>query len=107
VKNIGNQEQTFSCCNQTLKDSTGKSYSSSDDAEEALYNANNPNGTANPLMAEVNPGNAVDMPCVYDLPMGTTPAAVKLHDSAFSRGATVTLPQPSAAPSSQTSNPVG
>jgi hypothetical protein len=42
-------------------------------------------------MAEVNPGNAVDIACVYDLPMGTTPAAIELHDSALSGGATVKL----------------
>ncbi|MBV8348235.1 MAG: DUF4352 domain-containing protein, partial [Mycolicibacterium sp.] len=86
VKNVGNQEQTFFCSDQKLKDSTGKSYSSSDDAEQALYNATNPKGNGNPLIAEVNPGNAVDIACVYDLPMGTTPAAIELHDSNFSGG---------------------
>lgn len=39
----------------------------------------------------INPGNSVDGTLVFDVPEGLAPAAVELHDSPFSGGATVTL----------------
>jgi len=47
-----------------------------------------PNGDA--FLSNINSGNQVQVPSVFT-PPGTQPTAVKLHDSAFSGGATVTL----------------
>jgi hypothetical protein len=45
----------------------------------------------NPLVASINPGNSVDEQLVYDLPVGTQPAAIELRDSTLLGGATVKL----------------
>ena len=44
-------------------------------------------------MAAINPGNAVDTAVVFDVPQGVQPAAIELHESMLSGGATVELPQ--------------
>ncbi|WP_179272875.1 MULTISPECIES: DUF4352 domain-containing protein [unclassified Rhodococcus (in: high G+C Gram-positive bacteria)] len=40
---------------------------------------------------QINPGNALDTTVVFDVPAGTVPAEIELHDSAFSGGTTVAL----------------
>lgn len=40
---------------------------------------------------EINPGNTVTMPVVFDMPAGAVPDAIELHDSMFSGGVTVSL----------------
>lgn len=60
----------------------GKTYSNDDMVEAS------PNGDA--FLSNINSGNQVQVPSVFT-PPGTQPTAVKLHDSAFSGGATVTL----------------
>jgi hypothetical protein len=84
VKNIGNEAQTFFPSNQKLKDNAGKSYSDDLTAEEALSQGNS-------ILDDINPGLSVDRAVVFDVPQGTEPAAIELHDSAFSDGATVKL----------------
>ncbi|WP_375336069.1 DUF4352 domain-containing protein [Nocardia sp. SYP-A9097] len=40
---------------------------------------------------DLNPGFAVDRVVYFDVPVGTTPATMVFHDSAFSGGAKVAL----------------
>jgi hypothetical protein len=84
VKNIGDKAQTLFSANQkVLVD--GKEYSADDAA--TLYAA--PNGQG--WLSEINPDNSVNGKIVFDLPKGVTPIIAKLHDSAYSGGATVKL----------------
>lgn len=48
-------------------------------------------GSDIPAWDNINPGNAVDVSLVYDMPAGAVPARIELHDSMFSGGATVEL----------------
>ncbi|MEV0359006.1 DUF4352 domain-containing protein [Nocardia sp. NPDC050697] len=43
------------------------------------------------IVTEVNPGNSVDVTVVFDVPAGSVPATLELHDSAFSGGAKVAI----------------
>lgn len=43
------------------------------------------------FLNEINPGSAVKGTLVFDMPKGTQPASIELHDSPFSDGVTVRL----------------
>lgn len=43
------------------------------------------------FLNEINPGNTVKGVLVFDMPKGTTPASIELHDSMLSGGVTVSL----------------
>lgn len=43
------------------------------------------------FLEEINPGNTVKGTLVFDMPKGTEPASIELHDSPFSDGITVQL----------------
>lgn len=43
------------------------------------------------FLEEINPGLSIDGIIVWDVPAGSTPDRLELHDSAFSGGVTVTL----------------
>jgi len=38
---------------------------------------------------DINPGNSIDATASFDLPVGTPPGEIELHDSAFSGGVEV------------------
>ncbi|WP_131726599.1 DUF4352 domain-containing protein, partial [Mycobacteroides immunogenum] len=61
----------------------GKTFSA--DSTASMYIGNDA------LMAEINPGNKIDVQVAFDVPVGTEPDQVKLHDSAFSGGVAVDL----------------
>ncbi|WP_078344618.1 DUF4352 domain-containing protein [Mycobacteroides chelonae] len=82
VTNIGDKPQTFFAENQKLI-AGGKTFSA--DSTASMYLGNDA------LMAEINPGNKVEVQVAFDVPVGTEPDQVKLHDSAFSGGAAVNL----------------
>lgn len=44
---------------------------------------------SNNTTAQINPGLAIDTALAFDVPVGTVPDGIQLHDSAFSGGVTV------------------
>ncbi|WP_435830900.1 DUF4352 domain-containing protein [Microtetraspora glauca] len=84
VKNIGDEAQSFAGDAQKLLDASGKEYSA--DSEAALYL-----GESKSLYEQVNPGNSVRGVVLFDVPKGTEPVAIELHDSVFSGGVKVSL----------------
>ncbi|MGV0677980.1 DUF4352 domain-containing protein [Mycolicibacterium fortuitum] len=85
VQNIGDRAQGFSPSNQKLIDTQGRSFESDSSAQIALGDSDIP------VWDDINPGNAVDVSLVYDMPVGAAPARIELHDSMFSGGVTVEL----------------
>ncbi|MBU8808836.1 DUF4352 domain-containing protein [Mycolicibacterium goodii] len=85
VQNIGDRPQGFSPSNQKLIDTEGRSFETDTSAQIALDD----NDIA--VWDNINPGNTVDVSLVYDMPVGSVPASIELHDSMFSGGATVNL----------------
>ncbi len=43
------------------------------------------------LAGDINPGNAIQVKAAFDVPPGTVPSELEVHDSMFSGGATVRL----------------
>ncbi|MBN7355481.1 Mpr protein [Mycobacteroides abscessus subsp. abscessus] len=82
VTNIGDKPQTFFAENQKLI-AGGKTFSADSTASSYLVDDS--------LMTEINPGNKIDVQVAFDVPVGTEPDQVKLHDSAFSGGVAVNL----------------
>lgn len=85
VENIGDESQVFFDSEQKVKDEKGRQHSA--DTAAALYLEDN----QNVWLEEINPGNTVKGSLIYDLPAGSTPAEIELHDSMFSGGVTVDL----------------
>ena len=85
ITNIGDQPQSFFPQNQKLIDEAGRQYASDTMATVAM------NSNANAIIVEMNPGFSAKLWVLFDVPPGTEIAAMELHDSAFSGGATVTL----------------
>ncbi|MPQ96560.1 DUF4352 domain-containing protein [Modestobacter sp. I12A-02628] len=84
VQNTGDEAQSFFGDNQTLLNAEGQEFSS--DPSAAIYLAD-----SSSLYSEINPGNTLNSKIIFDVPAGTTPTAIELHDSAFSGGVTVNL----------------
>lgn len=85
VKNIGDQQQTFSESDQKLLNNAKQQYSA--DTTATLYNSNN----SDAFLAQINPGNTVEGVLVFDIPKDQTPVTAELHDSPFSSGVKVSL----------------
>lgn len=85
VTNIGKEAQSFSGSDQKLIDVNGAEYS--DDASAAM----SVNAGTRMWLEQINPGNGVSGTVVFDVPPGTQPAAIELHDSSFSGGVKVML----------------
>ncbi|MGQ4600352.1 DUF4352 domain-containing protein [Nocardia sp. R6R-6] len=82
VTNTGDRPQTYFGDNQKLVDDGGRVFGNDTRAELNL-NAH--------LVSEINPGNKISVILAFDVPEGTTPAAVEFHDSMFSGGARVAV----------------
>ena len=80
VTNIGTEPQTFFASFNTLFDGT-TTYQSDDEAWIYLGNT----------LADLNPGDSIDTAVVFDVPDGTQPMSVELHDGPLSDGVTVDL----------------
>ncbi|CCG04345.1 DUF4352 domain-containing protein [Blastococcus saxobsidens] len=84
ITNIGNEAQSFFGDNAKLFNAEGQQFSA--DSEAAIYLED-----SSSLYEEINPGNTLSSKVIFDVPAGTTPTAIELHDSAFSGGVTVDL----------------
>ena len=84
VTNIGDSAQLLADSSQKLRDSKGREFST--DTAAAIYLKDN-----KVFLNEINPGNSVKGTLVFDMPKGTEPASLELHDSPFSDGVTVQL----------------
>jgi hypothetical protein len=85
VENVGNAGQLLLDGVQKAYDTAGSPYGS-DSSAGVIANA----GTS-VWINVVNPGNTVLGTIVFDLPDGAQVGRLELHDSAFSRGVTVTI----------------
>ncbi len=84
ITNIGNEAQSFLGGNATLFNAQGQEFSS--DSEAAIYLED-----SSSLYEEINPGNTLASKVVFDVPAGTVPSSIELHDSMLSGGVTVNL----------------
>lgn len=82
VSNIGDEQRTFYANNQKLIDSQGREFESEFWAAEALNDQ---------ISVDLNPGFTITFQVPFDVPPGTVPTSIELHDSAFSGGVTMTL----------------
>jgi len=81
VTNIGEEARSFSATNQKLIDSAGRVYSANSGADLWM----------NKGTGEINPGNHIQVTSAFDVPPGTVPAELEVHDSMFSGGVKVHL----------------
>ncbi|USH45323.1 hypothetical protein SEA_RUTHIEJR_45 [Mycobacterium phage Ruthiejr] len=81
VKNIGDEARSFSGTNQKLLDRTGREYDANSEADMWM----------NPGTGDINPGNQIEVRVAFDVPPGTQPAELALHDSMFSGGARLAI----------------
>lgn len=80
VTNVGTEPQTFFSSFNTLSDGTTE-FTSDDEAWIYLGNT----------LADLNPGDSIDTAVVFDVPVGTDPQSISLHDGPFSDGVVVGL----------------
>jgi|SRR5450756_655451 hypothetical protein len=86
VRNIGDKAQTVADSNQHLYDAGGRRFDT--DTMAGIY----ANGAGSQVfITPINPGNSINGTLVFDVPAGTTPTTIELHDSAFSGGTKVSL----------------
>ncbi|MEU8264267.1 DUF4352 domain-containing protein [Micromonospora sp. NPDC048999] len=85
VKNIGKKAQMFDGSSQKAYAGDGTEYSS--DSGASLY----ANKNAETFLNDINPGNQVTGVVVFDIPKDVKLTKLKLHDSPFSGGVTVSL----------------
>jgi hypothetical protein len=85
VTNTGDQPQSFFVQNQKLIDTAGREYAADTMASYAM----NPSDST--MVIDMNPGFSLTVKVPFDVPPGAQPAAVVVHDSAFSGGAKVNL----------------
>jgi hypothetical protein len=85
VKNVSDSPQTFLINNVQLKDAQGRSYDA--DSTATIYAAPN----AQTWIANINPGNTVEGPIVFDIPTGAAPTTLVAKDSLFSGGVAIAL----------------
>ncbi len=81
VTNIGDQAQSYFGTNQKLVDTSGREYEANSSADM----------WANKGTGDINPGNSIQVQAAFDVPPGTQPAELEVHDSMFSGGAKVRL----------------
>ncbi|SIS05367.1 DUF4352 domain-containing protein [Williamsia sterculiae] len=84
IRNTGDKAQSFDVSSQKLLSGSGTQYSADSQATISF-------DSGNTFYEQVNPGNTLEATIVFDVPTGTTPAAIELHDSVFSGGVEVKL----------------
>ena len=91
VRNVGTEAQFFVMSAQKLKDNAGREYSAGLMEPPFVQEVNN-----------INPGLQVSVRLAFDVPPGTKPTQILLHESVSSQGASVNLteaPTPSSSSS--------
>lgn len=83
VTNTGNEPRDYSASNQVLYDDRGRKFASDSGAADAL--------DSETWEIDLNPGFTLQVKVVFDVPPGTVPATLELHDSSLSSGAKVAL----------------
>lgn len=84
VTNVSDAPKGLSPSDQKLIDAQGREFGPDTSAALNL-------DTDVAFWDELNPGNTVSMPVVFDMPADAVPTAIELHDSMFSGGVTVSL----------------
>ena len=84
MANIGDQPQSYFGQNQKMVDVSGREYGANSAADMWM-------NTSNSVMGDINPGNSIQVKAAFDVPPGTQPAALEVHDSMFSGGVSVKL----------------
>ncbi|QXW00775.1 DUF4352 domain-containing protein [Rhodococcus globerulus] len=84
VQNTSDQPKSLSPSDQEMYDAKGRKFSADTSAAFSL-------DTDVAIWDEINPGNAVTMRVVFDMPTDAVPAEIELHDSMFSGGTRVSL----------------
>ncbi len=84
VRNIGDKAQSLDISSQKVLSAQGTEYSPNTAATIQVDDAA-------VFYEQINPGNALQVTVVYDLPAGTDATRIELHDSVFSGGVTVDL----------------
>jgi len=87
VRNIDDEAQEFVANNQKLVDFDGHTFAADAEAAVAM------NDTS--MVITMDPGAHITLKLPFDVPEGTTPEAVELHDSVFSHGVRVRMARPS------------
>ncbi|GGN39266.1 hypothetical protein FHR83_006753 [Actinoplanes campanulatus] len=85
VKNVGTSAEIFDSNSQKAYDEAGTEYSVDSAAELAV---NDDNQT---WLENINPGNKIKGVLVFDVPAGTKPATIVVHESMFTAGVRVPL----------------
>jgi hypothetical protein len=93
VRNVGTEAQFFVMSAQKLKDNSGREYSAGFMDPPFLEEVNN-----------INPGLQVSVKLAFDVPPGTKPTQILLHESESSQGAAVNLTEAPSSPSSSSSS---
>jgi hypothetical protein len=84
VRNTGDEPQSFFVQNQKLIDTRGREFAPDMSATKVI-------GSDSTMMLNMNPGFGLTAKVVYDVPPGTKPAVVEVHDSMISGGARVSV----------------
>jgi hypothetical protein len=85
VRNIGTQPRQFADGAQQAIGAQGQQYAADTGAGVVA------NGNGNAVWDVINPGVALDVKVVYDVPVGAMLDQLVLHDSALSHGVKVTV----------------
>ena len=88
VHNTDDESQEFAANNQKLIDSEGRTYAADAEAAVAMNQSS--------MIITMDPGADITLKLPFDVPSGTQPTAVELHDSVFSDGVRVRWTQTSA-----------
>ena len=83
VQNIGDKAQSYFGSNQKLIDASGREYEANSEADMWMND--------DAIMSNINPGNSIQVKAAFDVPPGTQPVELEVHDSMFSGGAKVQL----------------
>jgi hypothetical protein len=83
VKNTGDEPRSYFAKNQKLIDTAGRQFAADTMADLSI--------NKDSMVMDLNPGFELNVKVPFDVPVGTTPAVLEVHDSAFSGGAKIKL----------------
>lgn len=83
ITNVGNEPRSYFDDNQKLYDDQNRQFANNSSAARGLGSET--------YASDLNPGFKISVAIVFDVPAGTVPAMLELHDSMFSGGTKVAL----------------